>query len=144
MYRMAMARLRENPHQTTYLYRFNFDSPTMNHFRILKCGQQCHGVCHGDDLSFIFRNVHVKTIDDIGTNEMETISRVVSILYNFAANNDPNLENVDTVWVPLNEQDRDTKEFKCLNISQNLTFIDLPEMDRMRLWTSFYDEDNFI
>lgn len=142
MYRMAMARLRESLHQATYVYRFNVESPTMNHFRILKCGEHCRGVCHGDDLSFIFRNDHVKTIDDIGENEMKAISSVVSILYNFAAKNDPKLDNVDAVWLPLNEQDRENKEFKCLNIAQNLTFIDLPEMDRMELWNSFYDEDH--
>lgn len=141
MYRMALARLRENPHQTTYVYRFNVDSPTMNHFRILKCGQDCRGVCHGDDLSYIFRNVHVKTVDDIGVNEMKAISRVVGILYNFAVGNDPNLDKTNSFWLPLDQQDRDNMEFKCLNLAQNLSIVDLPEMDRMKMWNSLYDED---
>lgn len=138
---MAMARLRENPQQTTYVYRFNVESPTLNHFRILKCGQQCRGVCHGDDLSYIFRNVHVKTIDDIGENEKIAISRMVSILNNFA-NNEPSSNNDGAEWLALNDQDRGNNEFKCLNIARNLTFIDLPEMGGMQLWTSFYATDH--
>lgn len=139
---MAMSRLRENPRQATYAYRFNVESPTLNHFRILKCGQQCRGVCHGDDLSYIFRNIHVKSIDDIGENEKIAISRVVSILNNFATNNDPNLNNADVTWLPLNEQDRENNEFKCLNIAHNLTFVDLPEMAGMQLWSSFYEANH--
>lgn len=141
MYRMAMARLRESPQQATYVYRFNVESPTMNHFRIRKCGSQCRGVCHGDDLSYIFRNDRVKTIDDIGEKEMKAIARIVGILYDFAGN-ETKFDDVDAVWLPLNQQDRENREFKCLNIAENFTFIDLPEMERMQLWTSFYDEDH--
>lgn len=141
MQRMALARLRENQQQTTYMYRFNVESPTMNHLRILKCGQDCRGVCHGDDLSYLFKNVHIKSIDDIGENEKKAISRMMDIFYNFAVGNDPNLDRVNAFWVPINQQGRENKEFKCLNIAQNLSFINLPEMDRMQLWNSFYDED---
>lgn len=142
MYRTAISRLRENPRQNTYMYRFNVQSPTMNTYRILKCGQKCHGVSHGDALSYIFRNFRVKTIDDIGKNEMKAVSRMVGIIYDFAATNNPNLDCADTVWLPLNKQDRQNTAFKVLNIAQNLTFIELPETDRMKLWTSFYDADH--
>lgn len=142
MYRMALARLAENPQQNTYVYRFNVESLTMNHNRILQCGHDCQGVCHGDDLSYIFRNSYVKNISDIGEHEMRSISRVVGILYNFAVGNDPNTDEVNALWLPLNQQDQVNKEFKCLNIAQNLSFIDLPEMDQMQLWNSLYDEDH--
>lgn len=127
MYRTAISRLHENPRQNTYMYRFNVQSPTMNTYRILKCGQQCHGVSHGDDLSYIFRNFRVKTIDDIGENEMKAVSTIVGIIYNFAATNNPNLVSECTAWIPLNEQNRNP--FKVLNIAPNLTFIGLPETD---------------
>lgn len=140
MYRIALSRLRENQHQATYMYRFNVRSPTMNTYRILLCGQQCHGTCHGDDLSYIFRNFRVKTIHDIGENEMKAVSRMVDIIFNFATTNNPNL--VDTMWLPLNVQHRKIGTFKVLNIAQNLTFIDLPEMDGMKLWSSFYDPNH--
>lgn len=141
MYRLALARLRENPHQLTYMYRFAVESPTMNHFRILKCGQECRGVSHGDDLSYIFRNTHVNTRDDIGLSEMRAIEWVTGVLYNFAANNDPNPDKENINWIPLNQQNRANDEFRVLNIAENISIVDFPEMDRMLFWNSFYDEN---
>lgn len=141
MYRIALARLRENPEQTTFVYRFNVESPTMNHFRILKCGQECRGVCHGDDLSYIFKNTHVKTVDDIGQAEMQAIRRIVGVLANFAGTNDPSLREEHSLWMPLNQQDRANEQFRVLNIAHNLSVVDLPEMERMQLWSGFYEPD---
>lgn len=148
MYRLALSRTRhrsvrkKHKNAATYMYRFNVDSPTMNLFRILKCGQQCHGTAHGDDLSYIFRNFLVKTIDDIGENEMLAVSRMVNIIYNFATTNDPNLNADDVHWQPLNDQTRETGAFNILEIGHNLTFIELPELKAMQLWNSFYDVDH--
>jgi len=33
----------------TYLYRFDFDSPTFNHQRLKYCGDKLRGVAHVDD-----------------------------------------------------------------------------------------------
>lgn len=142
MYRTAISLLRENPQRATYMYRFNVQSPTMNLFRILKCGQQCNGTSHGDDLSYIFRNFLIKSINDIGEHEMTAVSRMVTIIYNFATKNNPNVEDIKGVWQPLNEQHLDNYEFQVLNIANNLTVLELPEYNGMQLWSSFYDPDH--
>lgn len=136
---MAISRLRENSRQATYMYRFNVQSPTMNLYRILKCGQQCHGTSHGDDLSYIFRNFLIQNVNDIGGNEMKSVSRMVSIIFNFATRNDPNLDEINGAWRPINEQHLDNNDFKVLDIAKNLSFLKLPEFDGMQLWSSFYD-----
>lgn len=146
MYRLALSRLRHcsrsRPTAATYMYRFNVDSPTMNLFRIKRCGQQCRGTAHTDDLSYIFRNFLVKTVDDIGENEMVAMNRMVDIIYNFAVKSDPSVDVGDGVWQPLNEQMVENGEFEVLDVGQSLTIIELPELKAMQLWSSFYDIDH--
>lgn len=143
MYRLALSRLQENSTGPTYLYRFNFDSATFNHFRILNCKSKCHGAGHADDLSYLFRNRLVKHRSDIGAEEFKVITTMVNWLYGFALNNDPSM-GLETSWVPLDQQDREHGEFKCLNIAQNVSLIELPEIQRMRFWGSLYANNYLI
>lgn len=73
---------------------------------------------------------------------MKAISATVGIIHNFASKNNPNLDTIDTMWLPINEQVVENYKFKVLNIAQNLTFVDLPEFDGMQLWSSFYDANH--
>lgn len=144
MYRTAISRLRENRHQNdqnTYMYRFDFNSPTMNLYTILKCGEQCRGASHSDDLSYIFRNFLVKSASDIGKREMKTVSNMVAIIHNFALLNDPN-PNDNINWIPLNEQHVKNYKFKVLNVGEKLNYFEMPEYHRMQFWSSFYDADH--
>lgn len=144
MYRMALSRLNENGTQSTFLYRFNFDSPTFNHNRISVCGLKCRGACHADDPSYIFRNSNVKSKDDIGPKEMLMIFRFTDFLYRFAVTNDPNGDNNNTQWIPLEKQGRINGELKCLNMADELSFVTLPEMRGMQFWSSLYAEGYLI
>uniref|UniRef100_A0A1L8DM61 Carboxylic ester hydrolase n=1 Tax=Nyssomyia neivai TaxID=330878 RepID=A0A1L8DM61_9DIPT len=138
--RTLLSRLNAQEAGPTYLYRFNFDSPTFNHYRILMCGKTVRGVCHADDLSYIFKNIIAKEVPDASTPEFKTIQIMVNLLVSFATNSDPNCEAIEpTVWHPINQQ---TTPFRCLNISNNeVTMIDLPETERMALWDSMYKKN---
>lgn len=61
----------------TYLYRFNFDSRTFNHYKnIMVGGSHVRGTCHADDLSYLWKNDLVKDIDR-SSLEYKTIERMV-------------------------------------------------------------------
>lgn len=61
----------------TYLYRFNYDSETFNHFRNNVCANSLiRGAAHADDLSYLFKNDFVQSID-IASPEYLTILRMV-------------------------------------------------------------------
>lgn len=63
----------------TFLYRFAVDSPTQNHYRIRRCGPTVRGVCHADEISYLFKNMFggVPERDSI---EFISIQRFVRIL----------------------------------------------------------------
>lgn len=76
IYRECASRLKYKPNVSTYLYRFAYDSKTFNHFRIQNCGTEVRGACHGDDLSYLFKNDFVTEIDR-SSSEFQTIKYMV-------------------------------------------------------------------
>lgn len=61
----------------TYLYRFNYDSETFNHFKNNVCANPTiRGAAHADDLSYLFKNDFVRNIDRTSP-EYLTILRMV-------------------------------------------------------------------
>lgn len=124
----------------TFVYRFNFDSPTFNHYKLRVCGTGVKGSCHADDLSYLFKNMFVESIE-LDSPEWLTISRMIGIWTKFAESGNPNDTLVEPIdWKPL----RSTEEYMCLNISNDLTYIELPEKKRMEFWDSLYEMDNLI
>ncbi|KAM8704461.1 hypothetical protein ACLKA7_008984 [Drosophila subpalustris] len=111
----------------TYLYRFDFDSSTFNHQRLKYCGDKLRGVAHVDDHSYIWYGDFAWKLDK-HTAEFETIERMIDILTTFAATSNPNCDSVEsslpkgTQWTPLAK-----KNIKCLNISERLKIMELPE-----------------
>lgn len=127
-------------HAPTYVYRFNFDSDTFNHYKIRVCGKGVRGACHADDLSYLFRNIFVQSID-LDSPEWLTISRMIAIWTSFAEFSNPNnllIEPID--WKPLTS----TNEYLCLNISNNLSYVELPEKKRMEFWDTLYEPEQLI
>lgn len=63
----------------TFLYRFAMDSPTQNHYRIRRLGGNVRGVCHADDVCYLFKNIFgdVPARDSV---EFQTITRFVSCI----------------------------------------------------------------
>lgn len=65
----------------------------------------------------------------------------MSIWTSFATNGHPNDDSMkyNGVWEPILAK----KPFKCLNIADELKFIDLPESERMDIWDAIYENYNF-
>uniref|UniRef100_T1PIM0 carboxylesterase n=1 Tax=Musca domestica TaxID=7370 RepID=T1PIM0_MUSDO len=142
IFRFIKARTAAAP---TYLYRFDFDSPDFNHQRIKYCGKQMRGVAHVDDHSYLFYgNFSWKLSPE--TDEYKTIERMVDIWYSFAVQSNPNGGTIEkellngSSWLPVN-QTTSVGNLKCLNINRDLAIIDLPEMKKLQVWESIYEED---
>ncbi|KAM7363085.1 uncharacterized protein ACRADG_000137 [Cochliomyia hominivorax] len=126
----------------TYLYRFDFDSPDFNHQRIKYCGKQMRGVAHVDDHSYLFYgNFSWKLSPE--TDEYKTIQRLIDIWSSFANNANPNCGHTkeglgENCWQPVYSVD----DIKCLNIGRELDMIDLPEMEKLKVWESIYMDES--
>lgn len=64
----------------------------------------------------------------------------------FATTGSPNNETIGHVqWEPVKKPAVDSKtntaNYKCLNFSDEITFIDLPEAKRMKLWDEMYKDN---
>ncbi|EDV93364.1 esterase B1 [Drosophila grimshawi] len=135
MHRTVLARLAYAPTTPTYLYRFDFDSPTFNNYRILQCGRHARGVSHADDIFYLFYSIPSSKLDK-SSPEYRTIERLVDMWTAFAANSNPNGPQLAPVsWEALEPNSTPM----CLNIGQRLEFIELPELKQLKLWDSFYD-----
>lgn len=139
IYRTVESRL-EHSTSPTYLYRFDYDSKLCNAIRTILCGHTVRGVCHGDDMYYIFHSMlsHKAAID---SPEHKVIKDMVDIWTSFAANSDPNCESIRHVkFKPL----KDENDIKCLNISTEREYKTLPEQEKLLLWSSFYENDSQI
>jgi len=134
IYRAALARVRQSS-APTYLYRFDHDSKLCNAIRIVLCGYQMRGVCHGDDICYIFHSMlsHQSAPD---SPEYKVITGMIDIWTSFAANSDPNCESIKSLkFAPLESE----TDFKCLNIREQFEVKDLPELQKIEsVWNSFY------
>ncbi|EDW77043.1 uncharacterized protein Dwil_GK22160 [Drosophila willistoni] len=138
IHRTLLARSAYAPATPTYLYRFDMDSPHYNHYRILKCGKKVRGVCHADDISYMFYGFLSSKLDR-NTPEYRTIERLIGMWTSFAATGDPNCEAIAPVkWDPL----RPGGPELCLNIADGLEFIPLPESKQFVVWDSFYTRES--
>lgn len=136
IYRTAVARLRLGS-APTYLYRFDHDSKLCNAIRIVLCGNEMRGVCHGDDLCYIFHSMLANKAA-AGSAEHKIISGMIDIWTSFAANGDPNCESIKQLkFAPLEIE----TQIQCLNIGQDFEFKTLPELDKLHLWDSFYSRN---
>ncbi|XP_001359777.4 esterase B1 [Drosophila pseudoobscura] len=139
LHRVVMSRLAYAPTQPTYLYRFDFDSPHFNQFRRLVCGDRIRGVSHADELSYMFYNIISPKISK-SSQEYHTIERMVGMWTAFAATGDPNCPAIAPAeWLPVERTENGVEH--CLNISQKLEMIELPEAEALAVWDSFYPKE---
>lgn len=136
IHRTVLSRL-EHSTQPTYLYRFEFDSPFFNMLREFICGKGQQGACHGDELCYLFHNTFSQKLPK-NTPEYKTIERMVGIWTAFAATGNPNCDVISDVEVKPVTKDDDP--LKCLNISNEVKFIDLPESKKLAVWDSMYEK----
>ncbi|XP_070138268.1 esterase B1 isoform X1 [Drosophila bipectinata] len=137
IYRAALARFRQSS-APTYLYRFDHDSKLCNAIRIVLCGHQMRGVCHGDDLCYIFHSMlsHQSAPD---SPEYKVITGMIDVWTSFATNGDPNCETLKSQkFAPIENE----SDIKCLNIGEQFEFKTLPELQKIEsVWNSFYAQN---
>nr|XP_013116190.1 unnamed protein product [Stomoxys calcitrans] len=141
MHRFLQLRFHHTAGTPIYLYRFDFDSEELyNYFRIMRHGRGVKGVSHGDELTYLFWNLLSKRMPK-ESRDYKTIDRMVSIWTQFAITGNPNNPNIDgmanVTWDPLKKSD---EVYKCLNISDDLKVIDLPEMSKIKQWESIFSK----
>ncbi|KAH8369272.1 hypothetical protein KR009_006102 [Drosophila setifemur] len=121
----------------TYLYRFAFDSPDYNFYRIRALGRKHRGVCHVDELGYIFVMPDTFKLDR-SRAEFKTICRMVAMWVSFAATSNPNapLTKPLVQWKSVTS----TGTRMLLNISEELNFIPQPEMSKLKLYDLFYEQ----
>nr|XP_013114343.1 unnamed protein product [Stomoxys calcitrans] len=144
IHRAIKARQAYAPHTPTYCYRFDFDSPFFNHYRNIKCGTGVEGVCHADDVSYLFYNINAEKLPTI-SREYRCIQRMVGMWYAFALNSNPNCREIAMAkWEPVTDEKDSTSPMKCLNINDKVEFIDLPMHRKLQLWDSFYTKEALV
>ena len=141
MHRLLQLRFNQTVSTPVYLYRFDFDSEEIiNPYRIMRYGRGVKGVSHADELTYLFWNILAKRLPK-ETREYKTIERMIGIWTQFATTGNPynseinGMENIS--WDPVKKSDA---VYKCLNISDELKFIDLPEMEKIKLCESMFDK----
>lgn len=68
MQRIIQSRQNSSGKGKSYLFRFAVDSPTHNHYRNSRLGNGVRGVCHADEVGYIFKGIHA---DVPATDSME-------------------------------------------------------------------------
>lgn len=61
----------------TYLFHFAVDSPTQNHYKLTHLGSDVRGVCHADEVGYMFKNIQTEAPKE-NSIEFKTIQRFVS------------------------------------------------------------------
>ncbi|XP_050322219.1 esterase B1-like [Bactrocera neohumeralis] len=134
IYRYLKTRI-PNAKAPTYFYRFDFDSPYFNLYRIKHCGREVRGVSHVDELSYLFLMPDSFKLQR-NSKEFKIIECMIDWITAFALNSDPNCEKLSSlVWEPLKA---DTHY--CLNISDELSFVKWPEEEMCVLWDQYFKE----
>lgn len=103
------------------------------------------GVCHGDDISYYFRTLSTAAEPPQHTIEWETIERMCEIFSTFATVGDPNNQLIAPIeWKPYSSgvaTDRnDGENYKFLNISHEISYIDWIDADRMQFLDKIYKQ----
>uniref|UniRef100_A0A1A9V9V1 Carboxylic ester hydrolase n=1 Tax=Glossina austeni TaxID=7395 RepID=A0A1A9V9V1_GLOAU len=140
MHRLLHIRFQHSTSAPVYLYRFDFDTEELiTPYRIMRWGRGVKGVAHADDLAFLFSNILARRMTK-DSREYKTIERMIDIWTQFATTGNPYNSDIqgleDIVWEPLNKNDN---TYKCLNIGDELKFIDLPEMENLKQWENLYE-----
>ncbi|XP_035789875.1 esterase B1-like [Anopheles albimanus] len=138
LHRTIYGRIASSKPAKTYVYRFAVDSDTYNHYRIYFCDRNVRGTAHADDLSYIFKNAFSPVpVND--TFEYRTMMTMVELFTNFASTGNPNGGIAGDIWIPVGGS---LGPYNCLNITNDgLSYVELPERQRMELWDSMYRKE---
>nr|CAD7197945.1 unnamed protein product [Timema douglasi] len=115
-----------------YYYQFAFDGQ-LGIFKRMLGVDFIKGVCHGDDLGYLFTSKLNSGHLDPSTPEMKVLSLMVELWTSFARDGIPRAEKVS--WLPVTESD-----VHCLTIDSPPRTGTDPHKDRASLWTELYSD----
>jgi len=122
-----------------YAYKLSFDG-NLGLFKRLTGLHDFEGVCHGDDIGYLFHNAIVDLDLDATSPEYKTRSRIVKMWTNFAKTGNPTPEItslLDVSWQPVEEN-----KTNYLDIDIKLNMHKHYEQERMAFWDSVYSSTN--
>lgn len=120
----------------TFIYRFCYDFPTRNHHRVAFGAAKFSGVCHGDDLSYVFTNSW-GPVPEKNTDEWNAVQKMVDLFTGFAKNGSDALK--EYAWQEV-QKDELPHEYKCMQIHKEWKMTKLPEIHRLKVWDSIYED----
>ncbi|KAL0274050.1 UNVERIFIED_CONTAM: hypothetical protein PYX00_006574 [Menopon gallinae] len=108
--------IRKNPTRQSpiYSYVFSFEGENGFYKRLMKL-QNYSGVCHCDELGYLFRVCAMSHCAREGSKEYEMIRTMTKLWSNFARTGDPNDGDIPTAWKPMT-----AKEKNYLDIGESL------------------------
>ncbi|XP_017092020.2 esterase B1 isoform X1 [Drosophila bipectinata] len=126
-----------------YMYRFSFDGALGLYKRML--GIPRPGVCHGDELGYLFKFGFFNLSLDPKSMEVQVKNRMVRMWTNFAKYGTPTPDtedpNLTTKWAPIDPSNV-MNSLNYLDISANLAMKTNPEPERQRFWDEMYQHYN--
>lgn len=131
-------RFRLNNAAPTYLYRFDFESPQFNPNRQLSIPSNIAGVEHAAELSYLFYGKHAYYLNDSAeslakfhnSTDFATMKRMIELWTSFAKSSRPSCADLSIEWRAVSNREPTI----CLNISNKLELIELPETKYLELW----------
>lgn len=107
----------------------------------MRFGRGVKGVSHADDLAYQFSSLLARRLSK-ESREYRNIERTVGIWTQFATTGNPyssEINGMDMItWDPVRKSD---ESIKCLNINDELKFIELPEWPKLKIWESLFDDN---
>lgn len=138
MHKSVKSRVQYASKSPTYLYRFDFDSEKLiSPYRFVRWGRGISGVAHTDDLTYLFSSVLSKKME-LNSREYLTIQRMIGLWTSFAETGNPNNPKIPGMKRIKWHRVRESENLKCLNISDELEWMDLPEMEKLKVWNDLY------
>ncbi|XP_052855781.1 esterase B1 isoform X1 [Drosophila gunungcola] len=126
-----------------YMYRFSFDGALGLYKRML--GIPRPGVCHGDELGYLFKFGFFNLSLDPKSMEVQVKNRMVRMWTNFAKYGSPTPDIEDpiltTKWAPIDPTNV-MSSLNYLDISANMAMKTNPEPERQRFWDEMYQHYN--
>ncbi|XP_046806067.1 juvenile hormone esterase isoform X2 [Lucilia cuprina] len=127
-----------------YMYRFSFDGALGLYKRML--GLQRPGVCHGDEMGYLFKFGFFNLSLDPKSMEVLVKNRMVRMWTNFAKYGNPTPQHIDdnlltTTWQPINPNDV-MQNLNYMDITTNLEMKTNPETERQQFWDYMYEHYN--
>uniref|UniRef100_A0A1A9ZHC1 Carboxylic ester hydrolase n=1 Tax=Glossina pallidipes TaxID=7398 RepID=A0A1A9ZHC1_GLOPL len=127
-----------------YMYRFAFDGALGLYKRML--GLQRPGVCHGDEMGYLFKFGFFNLNLDPNSLEILVKNRMVRMWTNFAKHGNPTPAHrgdnlINTIWLPINP-DSVMDNLSFMDISATLDVRKNPEFERQQFWDYMYEHCN--